>query len=81
MRGETRCQTVLLLDIQDGKQKGLVRQGDLGGDAGGEEAFWILALLIDRRGQLRRLTGSGLVYPWTAAAPFPHHTRGFSLPS
>lgn len=60
---------------------GLVRQGDLGGDAGREKAFWILALLIDRRGQLRRLIGSGLVYPWAAAAPFPHHTRGFSPPS
>lgn len=31
MRGETRCQTVLLLDIQKGKQRGLVRQGEWGG--------------------------------------------------
>lgn len=40
----------------------MVRQGNLGwGDAGGEEALWILAPLIGKRRQLWRLKGRGLV--------------------
>lgn len=38
---------MLLLDIQDGKQRELVRQGEQGGGGMPEElgeAFWILAL-------------------------------------
>lgn len=54
---------MLLLDFQDRKWgSGLVRQGDLGwGDAGGEEALWILAPLIGKRRQLWRLKGRALV--------------------
>lgn len=60
----------------------LVTQGNLGwGDAGGEEALWILAPLIGKRRQLWRLKGRGLVQPWSPALPFPHHhTGGFSPP-
>lgn len=67
----TRCQTVLLLDFQDRKWGGgavLVRQGDLRcRDAGGAEALWILALLIGKRRQVRRLKGMG----WCSLGPLP----------
>lgn len=48
MRGETRCQTVLLLDTQDGKEAG-EPGGGRWGTAKGWETFPLLALLLGSR--------------------------------
>lgn len=80
VKGETRCQTVLLLDIQDGKPRGLGRREQEGGGAGGDEALQVLALLLGRRGSTETDGQWVSVSLGSSTSPGPS-CMGLSLPS